>query len=95
MTVKVNGQAQTADIRPGHRATLSRVWRPGDTVEITIPLRFRRVSIDERHPDRVAIARGPAVYAQEDPHKWLSEIPAADDALDKLMKPLADDPAVL
>lgn len=95
MTVKVNGQAQTADIRPGHWATLSRVWRPGDTVEITIPLRFRRVSIDERHPDRVAIARGPAVYAQEDPHKWLSEIPAADDALDKLMKPLADDPAVL
>jgi len=94
LSVKVNGQAQTGDTRPGEWATLSRVWSPGDTVEITIPLDFRRVPIDEQHPDRIAIARGPAVYAQEDPHKWLSEIPATDDALDKLMKPLANDPAV-
>jgi len=94
MTVKVNGQAQAADIRPGQWATLSRTWNPGDAVEITIPLHFRRVPIDEQHPDRVAIARGPAVYAQEDPHKWLSEIPADDETLDKLMKPLEKDPAI-
>jgi len=37
--------------------------------------------------------RGPVVYGQEDPHKWLSDIPASDDELDKLMKPLANDPA--
>jgi DUF1680 family protein len=94
MIIKVNGQAQTADIRPGQWATVSREWRTGDTVEIAIPLRFRRVPIDEQHPNRIAIVRGPAVYAQEDPHKWLSDIPASDDALDKLMKPLANDPAI-
>ena len=25
-----------------------------------------------------AVVRGPVVYGQEDPHKWLSEIPAGD-----------------
>ena len=94
MTVTVNGQAQPADIKPGEWATVSREWKPGDTVEITIPLRFRRVPIDEQHPNRVAIARGPLVYGQEDPHKWLSDIPRSDDELNKLMKPLANSPVI-
>jgi DUF1680 family protein len=66
----------------------------GDKVEVTIPLRFRRVPIDEQHPHRVAIVRGPLVYAQEDPHKWLSDIPLSDGELDELMKPLANNPAI-
>jgi DUF1680 family protein len=94
MTVKVNGQSQTADIKPGQWATLSREWKSGDTVEVTIPLHFRRVPIDEQHPNRVALVRGPAVYGQEDPHKWLSVIPQSDDELDKLMKPLANNRAI-
>jgi uncharacterized protein len=94
LTVKVNGQAQFADSKPGQWATVSREWRPGDSVEIAIPMRFRRVPIDEQHPNRVAIVRGPVVYGQEDPHKWLSDIPRSDDELDKLMKPLANDPAI-
>jgi uncharacterized protein len=94
MTVKVNGQAQPADIKPGQWATVNREWRPGDTVEIAIPMHFRRAPIDQQHPNRVAIVRGPVVYGQEDPHKWLSEIPRTDDELDKLMKPVANNPAV-
>jgi len=94
VAIKVNGQAQTADIKPGQWAVVSREWRSGDTVEITIPLHFRRVPIDEQHPNRIAIVRGPAVYAQEDPHKWLSDIPAGDVELNRLMKPLANDPAI-
>jgi uncharacterized protein len=94
LTVKVNGQMQMVDTKPGQWAAVSREWRSGDTVEIAIPLRFRRVAIDEQHPDRVAIVRGPVVYAQEDPHKWLSDIPLHDDELDKLMKPLANNPAI-
>jgi DUF1680 family protein len=94
MTIKVNGQAPTEDIKPGQWATVSREWKSGDTVEIKIPLHFRRVPIDEQHPNRIAILRGPVVYAQEDPHKWLSDIPASDEELDKLMKPLANDPAI-
>jgi hypothetical protein len=94
MTVKVNGQAQPADNKPGQWATVSREWRQGDSVEIAIPMRFRRVPIDEQHPNRVAIVRGPVVYGQEDPHKWLSDIPRTDDELDKLMKPVANNPAI-
>jgi hypothetical protein len=94
LTAKVNGQAQPADIQPGQWATISREWKPGDTVEITIPLHFRRVPIDEQHPNRVAIVRGPVVYGQEDPHKWLSDIPPGDGELDKLMKPVANSPAI-
>ncbi len=93
MAVKVNGKAHTGDIKPGEWAAISREWTSGDTVEITIPLRFRRVPIDEQHPNRIAIVRGPVVYGQEDPHKWLSDIPLNDDELDRLMKPLANDPA--
>ena len=94
MVIRVNGQTQTEESRPGQWATISREWKPDDTVEITIPLNFRRVPIDEQHPNRVAIVRGPVVYAQEDPHKWLSDIPVSDDELDRLMKPLADNPAI-
>ena len=86
MAIRVNGQPQTAGIQPGQWATVSREWKPGDTLETAMPLSFRRVPIDEQHPNRVAIVRGPVVYAQEDPHKWLSDIPASDHELDKLME---------
>lgn len=94
MTVQVNGQAQAAEIKPGQWAAVTREWQPGDSVEITIPLRFRRAPIDEQHPNRIAIVRGPVVYGQEDPHKWLSDIPRTDDELDKLMKPIANNRAI-
>jgi DUF1680 family protein len=94
MTVKVNGEVQPVEIKPGQWATLTREWKSGDSVETAIPLRFYRVPIDEQHPNRIAIMRGPVVYAQEDPHKWLSEIPGNDDELDKLMKPLENDAAI-
>jgi hypothetical protein len=94
MTVKVNGRQQAAEIEPGQWAAVTREWRPGDEVEIAIPLRFRRAPIDEQHPNRIAIMRGPVVYGQEDPHKWLSDIPRTDDELDKLMKPLANSRAI-
>jgi DUF1680 family protein len=94
MSARVNGTAQTAVVAPGTWTTIEREWQSGDTVEVTVPLRFRRVPIDEYHPNRIAIARGPLVYAQEDVHKWLSDIPANDDDLNRLMKPLDNDPAV-
>jgi DUF1680 family protein len=94
MTVQVNGQPQATEIKPGQWAAVTREWQPGDSVEVTIPLRFRRAPIDEQHPNRIAIVRGPVVYGQEDPHKWLSDIPRTDDELDKLMKPLANNRAI-
>ena len=94
MGLKINGQVQQMDFKPGQWAVVSREWNPGDTVEVTIPLHFRHLPIDEQHPHRFAIVRGPVVYAQEDPHKWLSNIPSSDDELDRLMKPLATNRAI-
>jgi DUF1680 family protein len=93
MGIKVNGRSPNAAMAADW-ATVSREWNSGDTVEVTIPLHFRRVPIDEQHPNRIAIVRGPVVYGQEDPHKWLSNIPASDDELNSLMKPLANNPAI-
>ncbi len=74
---------------------IERDWQSGDTVEVRIPLRFRHTPIDEFHPNRFALVRGPAVYAQEDVHKWISDIPRDEEELNRLMKPLDDEnPAV-
>ncbi len=94
MAIRINGQAADTAAKPGTWAILDREWQPGDSVEVAIPLRFRRVPIDEQHPDRFALMRGPVVYAQEDPHKWLSSIPKNEQELNRLMRAVDDDPAV-
>jgi len=93
VTLAVNGTAVAASVRPGEWASLEREWRQGDVVQLTIPLRFRRVPIDEWHPDRVAIVRGPVVYAQQVPHKNVVPIPPDDDALNDWFI-ATDDPTV-
>lgn len=93
VTVRVNGEAVPGPAAPGTWATLEREWRGGDRVELTIPLRFRCVPIDRWHPDRVAIARGPAVYAQEIPHKLLVHPPRDEEALNDWFIP-TDRPGV-
>jgi DUF1680 family protein len=94
MRIEVNGAAQNIAVKSGMWATITRTWQTGDQVDITIPLHFRRAPIDRQHPHRVALVRGPVVYAQEVVHKALSVIPESDEELDKLMKPLDKDPAV-
>jgi len=65
----------------------------GDRVDMTIPLRFRRAPIDRQHPNRVAIMRGPVVYAQQIVHKHLVSIPKDDEALNRWMV-ASNDPTV-
>jgi len=93
VSFKLNGSALDVTIEPGQWATISRGWKSGDTIEMHIPLRFRRSPIDKWHPDRVAIVRGPVVYAQQVVHKHLVSIPPDDDALNDWMV-ATDDPAV-
>ena len=57
---------------------------------MTIPLRFRRAPIDRQHPDRVAVVRGPVVYAQQVVHKNLTSLPKDDEALNKWMAATKD-----
>ncbi len=94
MTVALNGMAQKIPVEPGQWAVLRRAWGPDDEVRLTIPLRFRRQAVDRQHPDRVALLRGPVVYAQEVVHKAMSVIPASDEELDRLMVPLPEDPSL-
>jgi DUF1680 family protein len=94
MTIALNGVAQKIPVEPGKWAVLRRAWGPDDEVRLTIPLRFRRQAVDRQHPDRVALLRGPVVYAQEVVHKAMSVIPASDEDLDRLMVPLQEDPSL-
>jgi DUF1680 family protein len=65
--LRVNGVAQPAAAERGYLA-VRREWRPGDRVELDLPMPVRRV---ESHPfveqtaGRVALTRGPLVYCVE------------------------------
>ncbi len=65
--LKVNGESVKLDIRDGY-ARIRRDWTSGDTVELFLPMPVRRVVANEGVPEdrgRVALQRGPLVYAVE------------------------------
>ena len=69
MTLGVNGQQMPAAGSDGY-ATIEREWKPGDVVALTLPMPVRRVVAHERveaDRGRVALQRGPIVYAAEWP----------------------------
>ncbi|HBO44341.1 MAG TPA: six-hairpin glycosidase, partial [Planctomycetaceae bacterium] len=66
--IVINGTpVERLDLSKGY-ARLRRVWRPGDTIDLTLPMEVRRI---ESHPlvaanrGRVALQRGPVVYCFE------------------------------
>lgn len=68
-TIKVNGRPVTVTLDKGY-VTINRTWRPGDIVELNLPMPVRRVVANEAveaDRDRVALQRGPIVYAAEWP----------------------------
>jgi hypothetical protein len=83
-SLRVNGAAADVACTPGTWATLDRVWRDGDRAEITIPLVLRMEPVDEQHPDRVAVVRGPVVLVLEGAyHDPLFRLPEGDDDLSR------------
>jgi hypothetical protein len=68
-TLKVNNRAVPLELDKGYVA-VSRSWKAGDTLELNLPMPIRRVAA---HPNveadryRVALQRGPLVYAAEWP----------------------------
>jgi len=69
VVLTVNGQPVTPEIVKGF-AKIDREWRNGDTIGVTLPMPVRRVFADPRVRDdagRVALERGPLVYAAEWP----------------------------
>ena len=68
-TVKVNGAPVAMKLDRGY-VTLTRMWKRGDTIAVNLPMPVRRiVANDEVAADRgrVALERGPIVYAAEWP----------------------------
>ena len=65
--LRVNGERTSPALRSGY-ASITRVWAPGDTVTLVLPMPVRRVVADARVADtlgKVALQRGPLVYAAE------------------------------
>ncbi|MCC7389566.1 MAG: glycoside hydrolase family 127 protein [Phycisphaerales bacterium] len=66
-TITVNGRSEPARNEQGY-AVLEREWRPGDVVELTLPMRVNWVRGNEaivQDRGRTAVERGPLVYCFE------------------------------
>ncbi|MEJ2503529.1 MAG: glycoside hydrolase family 127 protein, partial [Gemmatimonadota bacterium] len=76
--VQVNGETQEVDAVPGQYVTLSRRWRSGDTIDVSVPRAFRV----ERAPDDPTVQSifyGPTLLVAENP-------PTGDDLEDGLLR---------
>jgi len=68
VTLKINGQPSDATPKADGYAHLKRTWKPGDTIELDMPMSIKRVY---SHPKikgnigKTAIMRGPVVYCLE------------------------------
>ena len=68
-TLKLNGQTVTPAITDGY-LSLSRVWNPGDRLELSLDMPVSFVSANPRvyeNAGKVAVTRGPLVYCLEEP----------------------------
>ena len=69
VTVKVNGQSVVGTLDKGYWP-ITRAWKAGDTIDLSLPMDARRVVANDQviaDADRMAIQRGPIVYAAEWP----------------------------
>lgn len=65
--VVVNGRAWTGALTPGQFAELSREWKDGDRVVLTLDRPLRLEAVDAQHTNRVAVMHGPlALFATGD-----------------------------
>ena len=71
--LKVNGAAVAAT--PGTLATIKRVWKRGDVVELTIPQPLRMLPIDDQNPKLAAVMRGPVMYVGLNPWTGIGDQP--------------------
>jgi uncharacterized protein len=94
MLVKVNGADAGVACPPGEWAVVNRAWNSGDRVDLRIPLQLRFEAVDEEHPKRVAIVRGPVVLALDfNYHDPNFELPDNDADLNRWLVP--DDSSVV
>ena len=69
VTLKVNGRVLNPAMENGY-AKIRREWKPGDSIELSLPMPVRRIMADARVKDDtglIALERGPLVYCAEWP----------------------------
>jgi len=85
VTLKVNGRAVPVAVEKGY-ARIAREWAAGDVVELSLPMPVRRVAASpavDADQGRVALQRGPLVFAAEwpdNPGGHVRNLLLADDA---------------
>jgi DUF1680 family protein len=69
-TLSVNGKVVPLTIDADGYAAITRTWNAGDAIALSLPMPIRRITANEKvgaDRDRVALQRGPIVYAAEWP----------------------------
>ncbi|MBN1188078.1 MAG: glycoside hydrolase family 127 protein [Bacteroidales bacterium] len=69
VNVKVNGKKQKLKLDNGY-LTITRTWKPGDKIDMDLPMNPRYISADERvkaNNNKVSVERGPIMYCAEWP----------------------------
>ena len=88
MSLKVNGAPAGIECKPGTWAVVERTWKPGDKIEVNIPLPLRFSAVDKWHPNRIAVVRGPVVIVQEgNAHEPVFKLPETNEDLNKWFTP--------
>ncbi|MET9551090.1 beta-L-arabinofuranosidase domain-containing protein [Streptomyces sp. NPDC006627] len=67
-TVSVNGRKVTADAEPGSYCSVSRTWRDGDTVRVSVPFRLRTEKCPDE-PEIQTLFHGPVNLVARDASK--------------------------
>ena len=90
--VRINGKRQTKATAPGSYATLDRIWKSGDTVEVVMPFGLRTEGFRD-NTNRFAILNGPLVLCAEvETNKPLPVVVGDAKALRATLKPIAGHP---
>jgi DUF1680 family protein len=69
-TIRINGQPAEVAAKPGTYSALRRLWKAGDTVELSLPMPARLIEANplvEEARNQIAVQRGPIVYCLESP----------------------------
>ena len=59
--IEVNGKQWVDAPKPGSFAAVSRLWRSGDRIDVSLPRKVRLEPIDQKHGDTVALLSGPLI----------------------------------
>ena len=91
--IKLNGEVVPTKSQPGSYEELKRSWRPGDTVEISLPFGLHTEGFRD-NPDRRAFLHGPLVLAAEiDPQQPVPAVVGAAASVVASLRPVAGRPS--